>query len=122
MSRRENYIKVVTPKITERGIMSKHWPKNWDEEISFTHFALLRTIAALSVDAIWPPSSIEITQACVLTEGAVLVMIGRLISQGMLHPGSIERGCVLTPNGKRLVTDVTVYERYRPDAPRVPTS
>lgn len=121
MSRRENYIKVVPPKLTERGIIAKHWPGNWEEEISFSNLALLRTIAALSVDAVFPPNVEEVAKS---THELVDIepWIKRLIEQGMLHPGSLERGCVLTPNGKRLVTDVTVYERYRPDAPRVPTS
>lgn len=122
MSRRENYIKVVAPKLTERGIIAKHWPGNWEEEISFSNFALLRLIAAISIDAVFPPNTTEIMKSCALTEGPLIVMTMKLIDQGMLHHGSLERGCVLTPNGKRLVTDVTVYERYRPDAPRVPTS
>lgn len=121
MSRRENYIKVVPPKLTERGIIGKHWPGNWEEEISFGNFALLRAIAAISIDSVFPPNVGEIAQAT-RDHSDITTAIGRLIEQGMLHVGSFERGCVLTPNGKRLVTDVTVYERYRPDAPRVPTS
>lgn len=122
MSRRENYIKVVAPKLTERGIIAKHWPGNWEEEISFSNFALLRLIAAISIDAVFPPNVEEVAKAFAPDALDTELYIQRLIEQGMLHPGSLERGCVLTPNGKRLVTDVTVYERYRPDAPRVPTS
>lgn len=122
MSRRENYIKVVAPKLTERGIIAKHWPGNWEEEISFSNFALLRIIAALSVDSVFPPNLGEVALSSASIAGSILKGVEQLIAQGMLHPGSLERGCVLTPNGKRLVTDVTVYERYRPDAPRVPTS
>lgn len=119
MSRRENYIKVVAPKLTERGIIAKHWPGNWEEEISFSNFALLRTIAAISIDAIWPPIAEEVQG---YTRSDAFIGAQRLMEQGMLHTGDYSRGYVLTPNGKRLVTDVTVYERYRPDAPRVPTS
>ena len=122
MSRRENYIKVVQPKITERGIIAKHWPKNWDEEITFANFETLRTIAALTVDAIWPPIAKEIATALGVAEQIVIDRVQRLQEQGMIHPGDNARGFVLTPNGIRIVRDVTFYERYRPDAPRVPIS
>lgn len=119
---RDNYIKVVEPKLTERGIMAKHWPGNWSEEISFSNFALLRVIAALAVDSVWPPNLDEIATSSGIHIHEVKLGVTQLMAQGMLHDGPFERGFVLTPNGIRLVTDVTVYERYRPDAPRVPTS
>src|SRR6185295_11227784 len=92
MSRRENYIKVVAPKLTERGIIAKHWPGNWEEEISFSNFALLRTIAAMSVDAIWPPSSDEVMAASRMTVADTYSALEQLVKQGMLHDGDYERG------------------------------